>query len=120
MRITEIKAKNMDMTDAIKNYATEKLEVVAKLTAKFDPCDVRVELGRDAMHQNKGEVFMAELHMTIPGAAMRAEATKEDLYAAIDAAVAELRRQVKDYKEKLQDADRVVMETEIEETEWTE
>ena len=110
----------MDLTAAIKTYIEEKLGGVAKLCTKFEPCDVRVDVGRTTEHHQKGDVFSAEFNLTIPGTLLRAEAVMDDLYAAIDKASAELRRQVTDYKEKLRDADRVVMDTSIEEHEWTE
>ncbi|MDP2631277.1 MAG: ribosome-associated translation inhibitor RaiA [Candidatus Uhrbacteria bacterium] len=113
MRLAEIKATNMDLTGPIRDYVDEKLSNVAKLTEKFEPCDVRVEVGRTTMGQLKGDVFRCELNLTIPGVMLRSEVTKDDLYASIDVAVGELRRQVKDYKEKLRDADRVKMDTEI-------
>ena len=43
---------------------------------------------------------MADFTMTLPGAVLRAEAVEEDLYAAIDGAAENLKRQVKKYKEK--------------------
>ncbi len=113
MRIAEFQGTNLELTDAIKKYVDDKLAGVAKLTEKFEPCDVRVEVGKTKTSQQKGEVFRAEFNLTIPGVVLRSEAVKDDLYAAIDEASDELKRQVKRYKEKLQDADRVQMETSI-------
>ena len=110
----------MDLTPAIKTYVEERLVGVAKLCEKFEPCDVRVDVGRTTHHHNKGDVFSAEFNLTIPGTLLRAEATMDDLYAAIDKASDELKSQVKKYKEKLRDADRVVVDTSVEEHEWSE
>lgn len=115
MRIVEIVGSHIELTDAIKKYVEDKLQVVAKLTTKFEPCDVQADVGKTSEHHRKGDVFKAEFNLSIPGVKLRSEAKKDDLYAAIDVAVNELRRQVKDYKEKLRDADRVVMDTSIEE-----
>jgi len=86
---------------------------VAKICEKFEPCDVQVEVGKTKPNQAKGDIYRAEFNLSIPGTKLRAEAIMDDLYAAIDKGTDELRRQVKDYKEKLQDADRVSMETTI-------
>lgn len=116
MQLLEVHGKQLDVTEAIQEHVAEKLTSVAKLTEKFEPCDVRVNVGKEAGGQAKGDVFSAEFLLSIPGANLRAEVKKDDLYAAIDLAVKELRRQVKDFKEKMIDADRVAMDTEIEET----
>ena len=122
MRITEIVGTNIDLTNAIKTYVNDKLEPVAKLCTKFEPCDVAADVGKTSNHHAKGDVFHAEFNLNIPGVLLRAEAVKDDLYAAIDVAAGELRRQVTDYKEKLRDADRVQVDTTIVEHEehWEE
>lgn len=113
MRITEIKGTTIDLTDAIKKYVEDKLAAVAKLTTKFEPCDVSVDVGKTTEHHRKGDVFKAEFNLTIPGTLLRAEAEKDDLYAAIDEASSDLSRQIKKFKEKMRDADRVTDETDI-------
>lgn len=115
MKIVEIVGSNIELTDAIKQYVEDKLQAVAKLTEKFEPCNLQADVGRTTKHHKKGDVFRAEFNLEIPGAKLRSEVVKDDLYAAIDVAVKELRRQVKDFKEKLIDADRVRMDSTIEE-----
>ena len=120
MRIVEINGSNIKLTEAIKKHIQEKLGSVAKICEQFEPCDVRADVGKTTNHHQKGDVFVAEFNLTIPGTLLRAEAKTDDLYKAIDRASTELKRQVKKYKEKLRDADRVVMDTSIEEHEWSE
>jgi putative sigma-54 modulation protein len=100
MRITEIKVRNVEMTDAIREYVEGKLSGLEKFCEKYSPCDIRVEVGKESNHHNKGEIFRAEINMTIPGEVLRAESTKDDLYAAIDDAKDELKRQLIDRKER--------------------
>lgn len=107
MRITEFKGKNIDISDTIRSYVENKIGVVSKLTEKFEPCDLRVEVGKNSKHHKKGEVFLAELTLSIPGTVLRSEVRKDELYAAIDVSINDLRRQVSRYKKKLRDADRV-------------
>lgn len=100
MRITELKGTNMELTPAIKEYAEQKLMSLQKLTEKYEPCDVAVELGMTSKHHQKGDIFFAEFHMVIPGASLQARTVKDDLYAAIDLAKDELKRQIIDRKER--------------------
>lgn len=100
MRITEIKATNIDLTEAIKQYVDKRLGALDKLSEKYSPCDVMVEVGKTSLHHQKGQVFFAEFNLTIPGTKLRATSTQEDLYAAIDDAKDELKRQLVDRKER--------------------
>jgi len=100
MRIIEIKAKNIELTEAIRSYVEERVMTLEKLCEKYSPCDVRAEVRKDSNHHQKGEIYTAELNMTLPGGVLRAESTKEDLYAAIDEAKDDLKRQLVDRKER--------------------
>jgi putative sigma-54 modulation protein len=100
MRITEIKATNIDLTPAIKEYVEKRLSTLVNLCEKYSPADVVAEVGKNSQHHQKGEVFFAEFNLTIPGATLRATSTQEDLYAAIDDAKDELKRQLVDRKER--------------------
>ncbi|MFA6522246.1 MAG: ribosome-associated translation inhibitor RaiA [Patescibacteria group bacterium] len=115
MRVVETLGTLLDLTEAIKEYSEKKLDSIAKMTEKFEPCDVRIEVGKTGNGQNKGKIYRAEYNLTIPGIVLRAEAVEEDLYAAIDTATDDLKRQVIKYKEKLQEADRQPAEEPIEE-----
>lgn len=90
----------MDMTDAIRDYVEKKIGSLEKLCEGYSPCDVRVEVGKTSEHHQKGKIWRAELMMSIPGASLRAEAVEEDLYAAIDRAKDDLKRQLVEHKEK--------------------
>ncbi len=96
----------MDLTSAIKEYVEEKVVVLEKLTARFEPAaDLTVEVGKTSNHHAKGPFFMAEMQLAVPGELLRVEEKAEDLYEAIDLAKEQLRRQLKNYKEKLADRD---------------
>ncbi|HLD17864.1 MAG TPA: ribosome-associated translation inhibitor RaiA [Patescibacteria group bacterium] len=107
MTITSIKGTNIELTDAIKAYVTDKLEVIEKLTQDFEPAvELDAEVGKTTTHHNKGPFFFAELNMRVPGEVLRAVKETEDLYEAIDLVKDDLRRQVKEYKDRLSDAHR--------------
>jgi putative sigma-54 modulation protein len=120
MRLVEIVGTNMELTAAIKDYVEKKLELTAKVTEKMEPCDVRAEVGKTTHHHAKGDVFRTEFNLTVDGGFFRAESTKDDLYASIDEAASDLRRQVVAHKEKLRAGARVVAEMESLEHEFEE
>lgn len=90
----------MELTSAIKEYAEQKLMSLDKLTERYQPCDVAVELGMTSKHHQKGDIFFAQFLLSIPGASLQARTVKDDLYAAIDLAKDELKRQIIDRKER--------------------
>ena len=98
MRITEIKGTNMELTEAIKMYVEKKLSSLDRLCEKYSPCDVAVEVGKTTRHHAKGDIWFAEFNLNIPGDMLRATCEKDDLYAAIDVAKDELKRQLVDRK----------------------
>lgn len=84
---------HVDITEAMRNYVNTKLE---RLERHFDHVtNVHVILTVEKLRQ-KAE---ATLHMN--GANVFADATHEDMYAAIDSLVDKLDRQVKKHKEKM-------------------
>lgn len=104
MRIVSIKGTNMALTDAIKSRVESKSVALSKLTKDFDPAsELRVEVGKSTKHHSKGPYFRAEFQLAVPGNDLRAVSEEEDLYHAIGQARDQLRRQLKDYKNKLKD-----------------
>jgi len=83
---------HVDITDALKGYVVSKFD---RLTRHFDEVfDIHVILSLEKL-QRKAE---ATLHVN--GAAVFADSTHEDMYAAIDGLVDKLDRQVLKHKEK--------------------
>jgi putative sigma-54 modulation protein len=88
-----ISGHHVDVTDALKNYASEKL---TKLERHFDHItNVHVVLSVEKLRQR------AEATMHVSGAELFADADSEDMYAAIDALTDKLDRQLLKHKEKL-------------------
>ncbi len=91
------------MTEAIQKYVTEKIESLARFSKRFDPCDVAIEIGKISEHHHKGDIYFAEMTVSIPGDTIRTHVEKDDLYAAIDEAKDDVKRQVVEKKEKMLD-----------------
>src|SRR3990167_8412053 len=107
MRIIDVIGSSIDITDAIRDYVDKKIGMLDKLCEGYSPCDVRAEVGKTGDHHNKGKIWHAEFTLTIPGASLRAEALEEDLYAAIDTAKDDLKRQLVAHKERQREARKV-------------
>ncbi len=85
---------HVDITDALRQYVNTKFE---RLERHFDSVtNVHVVLSVEKLQQK------AEAKMHVSGADVFADSIHEDMYAAIDALVDKLDRQVKKHKEKLQ------------------
>jgi putative sigma-54 modulation protein len=84
---------HVEITDSMRSYVQEKL---SRLTRHFDHVtNVHVILSVEKLEQK------AEATLHLAGNDVFAEAVDEDMYAAIDALVDKLDRQVIKYKEKL-------------------
>ncbi len=107
MRITMLKATNIELTDAIRAHVEDRVESLKKLCGDFDPSDeMKVDVGKSSKHHSKGPYYRAEMQLAIPGATLRVVEEAEDLYAAIDNARDHLRRQLNEHKGKLIDRHR--------------
>lgn len=95
-----IKGAQIELTDAIKNYVTVKLESVGKLFSRPNEVLVEIEVGKDSQHHTKGEVFKAEANIRADGRQHYVVVVKDDLYAAIDELKDEIMEKVKSSKEK--------------------
>lgn len=99
-----IKATNLELTQALKDYITEKFQSLDKYLGSIEAnhCDVEVEL--TTHHHRKGDIFRAEVNLDVPHELLRVEKTEEDLYKAIDKVKDHLVENLTRYKEKQRDA----------------
>ncbi|MBK8970260.1 MAG: ribosome hibernation promoting factor [Hahellaceae bacterium] len=87
-----ITGHQVDLTDSLKSYVTNKFN---KLERHFDHIsNAQVTLSIQKQRQ------MAEASLHITGGEIHANAEHEDMYAAIDALIDKLDRQVLKHKEK--------------------
>ena len=104
-----IKATNIELTDALKDWTEKKLASLEKFANIFHDdfvgkgqpaAEIWVEIGKTSFHHKKGDVFRAEAQVHFPGKSIRAVADSEDLRTAITEAKDKLQRQFTEYKEK--------------------
>jgi putative sigma-54 modulation protein len=89
----KVTGHKIDVTPALRDYATEKLE---RLSRYFDQVqELNVVLGLEKLlHKVEATVVMS-------GKTLHAVATASDMYAAIDVLVDKLESQVRKHKEKV-------------------
>jgi putative sigma-54 modulation protein len=86
---------HIDITPALRTYVSTKME---RLERHFDNVtNIHVILSVEKLIQK------AEANLHVSGANLFANAEHEDMYAAIDALVDKLDRQIKKHKEKIKD-----------------
>ncbi len=94
-----IKATNTELTNAMRDYITSKLDRIEKFTKEV-PISGYVEIGKTTNHHKQGDVFKAEFDLLLNGEHYFAQAETEDVYSAIDSAKEELIRKITHTKDK--------------------
>jgi len=103
-----IKAKNIDLTDDIKNYVEEKIGSIKKFIDVLKREDeigktlaeVFVELEKETMHHRKGDIFLVKTRIYLPGREIISETRSDDLRKSIVEAKDELQLEIDKYKAK--------------------
>ncbi|HEB81082.1 MAG TPA: ribosome-associated translation inhibitor RaiA [Chromatiales bacterium] len=91
----DLTGHHIDITPALREYVDSKMQ---RLERHFDHVtDTHVVLSVEKLRHK------AEATLQISGATVHADATDEDMYAAIDALADKLDRQLKRRKEKISD-----------------
>ena len=90
--------RHMDGSQAVREYATDKLEKIRKYFNK-DPISAHATFSVE-----RGFNHVADLNLTLPnGIVINAKETTEDMYSSIDLAAARIERQVRRWKDKIRD-----------------
>lgn len=98
--------KNIELTEAIKEYASKRVTNLEKLLSRIEEKGGKVmanfEVGKSTNHHKLGEVFHADCSIKIDGKEFYGSADKEDLYAAIDAVKDSLYNEINKNKDRTQ------------------
>lgn len=98
MNIT-IKATNIELTPALKDYAEKRLKSIVKFTE--GDATIVVELGKTSGHHKQGDIFQASVNVTTPlGKKYHAVSAKADMYESIDDIRSEIVREITSAKGK--------------------
>lgn len=94
-----IKAKKITLTPNIKAYIQEKMDMLDKYLGPIAVMNCDVEVAMDVTSQHKGEIYRAEVNLSVPGELIRVEKTEKDLFKAIDKVKDHLARSIRRYKD---------------------
>ncbi|MBI2046474.1 MAG: ribosome-associated translation inhibitor RaiA [Parcubacteria group bacterium] len=98
---TSIKTTRLLLTSAISDYIDKKIADIEKfISAEDESVSANIEIEKTTAHHHSGDIFRAEINMHIAGGNLRAEATKEDLHAALDEIKDEIIRELSTQKNK--------------------
>jgi putative sigma-54 modulation protein len=96
-----IQGKNIEITDALRDYVTQKIEkAVNHYQSLTTEVDVHLSVARNPRINSKQT---AEVTIYVNGSVVRAEESSENLYASIDLVADKISRKLRKYKEKRRD-----------------
>ncbi|MCA9835825.1 MAG: ribosome-associated translation inhibitor RaiA [Trueperaceae bacterium] len=99
MNIYQMIGRNLDITEAMKTYAEDKLEKLERFSDQI--VDARVVMAYDSKNHADAPAKV-EVQLNVPNGVVRAEERGLDSYAAIDKVVDKLERQLKRFKDRSQ------------------
>ena len=105
-----IKTTNIELNEALAVWINDKIGELERILGAFGPdefsagerekIEAFVEVGKISKHHLKGDVFRAEVQLSLPKKSLRAVARDNDLRTAVNVAKEEIQREVKKYKGK--------------------
>ena len=96
----QIKAKNIELTEEIKDYAQKKMDALDKYLGDFPVINADFQVEKTTNHHQKGEVYRAELNLKVPQELLRVEKTGTDIHQAIDLVRDHMEIVINKYREK--------------------
>jgi ribosomal subunit interface protein len=96
----DISTKNMTLDEPLRIFIEEKIGGLEHLIGN-DKGQAKVEIGKPSEHHRSGDIFSAEVNLSLGGKLLRATCTHEDLRNAIVDVKDELQAQIKKFKEKM-------------------
>ncbi len=95
MNIYQLTGRNLEVSEAMRSYAEDKLGKLERFSDQIVDAKVVMSYSSNA---NSAEPAKVEVQLNVAGGMVRAEETGQDSYAAIDKVVDKLERQLKRFK----------------------
>ncbi len=102
-----IKTKNLELTPSIKTYIENKILPLSRFVERWEKrgsVEVNFELARTTQHHHKGDVYYAEVNLSLGGKLLRTEYSGEDIHEVVDRAKDKIKEELITYKKKLDDS----------------
>ncbi|NCB21207.1 MAG: ribosome-associated translation inhibitor RaiA, partial [Clostridia bacterium] len=71
-----IKATKIELSDEIKKYVEDKMNMLEKYLGDLVVTNCDVELEHSLINQTSGKIYRAEVNLAIPGGLLRVEKTE--------------------------------------------
>ncbi len=101
-----LQGKNLELTEAIKDYVEKRVTDLEKLISKIEEgggeAIVHFEVSKSTNHHKAGNVFHADCSVRVEGNKFYSSADEEDLYQAIDKVKESLFREISKMKDRRQ------------------
>ena len=94
----DIFARNMEVTERINDYVTKKLSKLDRFLSDIDVAQVDLDFIKHA--RNAADRQVAQITIRGKGYILRTEERADDIFAAVDASVDKMQRQIERYKGK--------------------
>jgi putative sigma-54 modulation protein len=91
-----VKGKNLEVTQALRNYAEKKVAKLAKFLSSHH------EASAEVMLRTERGIHIAEVTLSVAGLILRGEGKTPDMYTSIDSCVERIERQFNKYKTRIQ------------------
>ncbi|MCC6187873.1 MAG: ribosome-associated translation inhibitor RaiA [Anaerolineales bacterium] len=95
---TQIHARDLNVTPRLREYVEKKVSKLDRYLPTIE--EARVDLAEVKAARSAGDRQVAQLTVRIPGTVLRAEERKDDIFAAVDAVLDKMYRQIERYKGK--------------------
>ena len=95
-----IKATKIELTDELRAYLEEKMNMLEKYLGDVPVINCDTELALAVGGQSSGKIYRAEVNLNLPGELLRITKTEEDIKKAIDKVKDHLVAMIIKYKEK--------------------
>ena len=97
----QFKGTNYEPTAELLERMTKKLGSVERyLGSEADAAQMFVELAKDTNHHQTGDIWRAEMNITVTGTFYRATAVRDTMENAIDSAIAEVKKEIERGRKK--------------------
>lgn len=101
MKNFTIYCKDFELTDAIKQYAEEKMNSLHKyINQDEDAVTFNFRLGKTSNSHNNGKIYYAEVSIHTPDKNYGGRIESESIYVAVDLLKDELSENIKHHREK--------------------
>ena len=95
-----IKATNLELTAELKDYLQKKMDMLDKYLGRLKVINAHLEISKTTNHHLKGEIYSAEVNLSLGSDLLRVKKTEKDLFKAIDKVKDHLEMVIKKYKDK--------------------